>query len=123
MLKVKSIRPLMTMVVTTANKVKSKILKGTGEYDTVQKVLYIGDTVRGIEVGDLVSINPIRYANFYQDPNSVKANGSIKSFDIPTITINGEKLFKLQQADIEYVITEYEDKDSNIELLDNTIIN
>ena len=67
---IKKIKPLFNMLVTTCNKYDSNIkLAGTDLLDSTkantikeyQTVIAVGPSVRGIEVGDVVFINPARY--------------------------------------------------------------
>ena len=68
MLKIYKITPVFNQIVVTADKYsKEESLQNglyTGKENTTkeyQKVLAVGPTVRGIEVGDMISINPSRY--------------------------------------------------------------
>lgn len=71
MLKVKKIKPMFTALITTMNKYEHDVVTEGGLIDTTkqqgglkeyQTVLAVGDSVRNIKVGDLVCINPTRYA-------------------------------------------------------------
>ena len=115
MIHLKKISPTFTTVITTANVYdkdqyeNSLIVAKRGTVMEFQKVLYVGDTVKNIKEGDLVHIDPIRYAVFYQDPNSVKANGAVKSYNIPQLVINGERCFKITQADVDFIVNEWDE--------------
>ena len=64
----KKIKPLFTSVVTTMDKYEDDVIvnglvnQTAGTLKEYQKVIAIGSSVRDIKVGDLVSINPSRYA-------------------------------------------------------------
>ena len=70
MLKVKKIKPMFTALITTMDKYEKDIKIG-GLIDTTrqqgglkeyQKVLAVGSSVRDIKVGDVVCVNPARFA-------------------------------------------------------------
>lgn len=132
MIHLKKISPTFTTVITTADVYDKDqyenglIVAKKGTVMEFQKVLYVGDTVKNIKEGDLVHIDPIRYAVFYQDPNSVKANGAVKSYNIPQLVINGERCFKITQADIDFVVDEWDEAEepepSSIISLKNDLI-
>ena len=135
MLKIKSIKPMFDSLVTTMNKYEEDgyengvIVKQAGVLKEYQKVIAVGPAVRNIEVGDMVMINPIRYAKMKHKEGSLK-NGVITDnpvigYEFKTITINDEECLYLQSQDIMYSFEgeEVEDKkDSNIILPDNKII-
>lgn len=101
MLKIKSIKPLSTTVVTTGDKFTSDITVGgiiqqdqkKGDLKLYQKVIAVGPMVRDIQPGDLVMINPMAYIRKKYSKDSVQNdmdNNPVLSIDIPTITIDGE---------------------------------
>lgn len=79
MLKIKKIKPLFTSIVTTGEKYSEDMYDEhglieckKGDLKTYQKVVAVGDMVRGINVGDQVMINVMNYAVRKYDPNSIK---------------------------------------------------
>ena len=79
MLKIKSIKPLFTSIVTTGDKYEEDmydehgiIEAGKGDLKTYQTVIAVGDMVRSIKVGDKVMVNVANYAIRKYDPNSIK---------------------------------------------------
>ena len=71
MLKVKKIRPMFTSLITTMDKYEQDVKIG-GLIDTTkqqgglkeyQKVLAIGSSVKDVKVGDIVCVNPARFAD------------------------------------------------------------
>lgn len=101
MLKIKSIKPLSTTVVTTGDKFTSDITVGgiiqqdqkKGDLKLYQKVIAVGPMVRDIQPGDQVMINPMAYIRKKYSKDSVQNdmdNNPVLSIDIPTITIDGE---------------------------------
>ena len=135
MLKIKSIKPMFDSLITTMNKYEEDgfengvIVKQAGVLKEYQKVIAVGPAVRNIEVGDMVMINPIRYAKMKHKEGSLK-NGVITDnpvigYEFKAVTINDEECLYLQSQDIMYSFEgeEVEDKkDSNIILPDNKII-
>lgn len=138
MLKVKSIKPLFTGVLTTANKyettstkngiiVSAKQTKGhIKEYQTVVKV---GSSVREIKPGDIVLINPSRYLRKKFDENSIRddfdKNPTIE-INIPTVVINDKEYFLIEDRDVAYIIDDCEeipDTKPSIIMPKNTTIN
>ena len=134
MLKIKTIKPMFDSLVTTMNKYEEDdyengvIVKQAGVLKEYQKVIAVGPAVRNIEVGDMVMINPIRYAKMKHKEGSLK-NGVITDnpvigYEFKTVTINDEECLYLQSQDIMYSFEgeEVEYKKDNIILPDNKII-
>ena len=134
MLKIKTIKPMFDSLVTTMNKYEEDgyengvIVKQAGVLKEYQKVIAVGPAVRNIEVGNMVMINPIRYAKMKHKEGSLK-NGVITDnpvigYEFKTVTINDEECLYLQSQDIMYSFEgeEVEDKKDNIILPDNKII-
>lgn len=135
MLKIKSIKPMFDSLVTTMNKYEEDgfengvIVKQAGSLKEYQTVLAVGPAVRNIEVGDMVMINPIRYAKMKHKEGSLKdgviTDNPVIGYEFKTITINDEECLYLQSQDIMYSFEgeEVEDKkDNNIIIPDNKII-
>lgn len=122
MIKVKKIKPMFTALITTMDKYEHDVTTDGGLIDTTktqgglkeyQKVLAVGSSVRDIKVGDIVCINPTRFAVKKHEKGSLK-DGVIT--DNPTITYNfdvvemdGEKCLLLQDRDIDFIIEEFEE--------------
>lgn len=138
MLKIKSIKPMFDSLVTTMNKYEEDgyengvIVKQAGVLKEYQKVIAVGPAVRNIEVGDMVMINPIRYAKMKHKEGSLK-NGVITDnpvigYEFKTVTINDEECLYLQSQDIMYsfegeeIEDKKDDKKSNLIIPDNKII-
>jgi hypothetical protein len=121
---IKKIKPMFNGLVTTMDKYSNnqyvagtKILDASkaGAVKEYQKVVAVGPMVRGIEVGDIVFINPKRYMVRKHEEGSLQ-DGVIKdnpvigyNFDI--VEINGTPHLYLQDNDIKYVaeIEEFEE--------------
>ena len=134
MLKIKTIKPMFDSLVTTMNKYEEDgyengvIVKQAGVLKEYQKVIAVGPAVRNIEVGDMVMINPIRYAKMKHKEGSLK-NGVITDnpvigYEFKTVTVNDKECLYLQSQDLMYSFEgeEVEDKKDNIILPDNKII-
>lgn len=125
---IKKIKPLFTAVVVTANvypidyKEGGLISNKAGKLMEFQKVVAVGDSVRGIDEGALVCIDLSQYAQWKYKKNSVKADmeelhNEIIGYNVPQITIDNAKCLYLDNRDIKYVVTEYEDKENEEQLL------
>ena len=81
-----------------------------------QRVLAVGNMVRLVVPGDIIAINPMKYAKFKQvaQKNSLREDvqqykKEIVGFDIPTMEEDGEEDMQLEENDILYIINDYED--------------
>lgn len=122
---IKKVKPMFNGLITTMNrygsdqKVKGTTLIDSSKANSVkeyQTVVAVGPMVRGIEVGDIVFINPKRYAVMQHKEGSLQ-DGVIKdnpvigyNFDI--VEIDGVEYLYLQDADIKFV-AEIEEFDEN----------
>lgn len=118
MLKIKSVKPLFTGIVTTTDRydkdlfVNGIIQNVAGKIKEYQKVVAVGDTVRGIKVGDLVVINPVRYMKKKYNDNSLRediVDNPTISIDIPVITMESGDYFLIEDRDVSYVISDFEE--------------
>ena len=119
MLKIKSIKPMHTKLVTTAERYDENatasglILKTAGSVKEYQKVIAVGSMVRDIKVGDIVMINPTKYMKKQFDDNSLREDfveNPVVSVNIPTVEMDGIPYFILDSGtDIDYIIDDYED--------------
>lgn len=121
MLIVKKIKPMFTSLITTMDKYEEEIKTADGLVDTTkqvgglkeyQKVLAIGDSVRGIKVGDLVCVNPSRFAVRKHQAGSLKdgivSDNPITTYNFNVIEMDGEQCLLLQDRDIDFIIEDYE---------------
>lgn len=118
---------LVTKDVYTAEDFSGVIEKTEGSVKEYQKVIAIGPMVRSLQVNDLVSINPKRYAVTKYESGSIKNNiegmQKVVGYKIPEVTMDGKKYMLITDQDVEFVIEEYEeDKPSGIILPKQTII-
>ena len=83
-----------------------------GTLKEYQTVIAVGDTVRNVQVGDLVHINPIRYSRMRHDEGSLKngvvTDNPVVDYDLPVLELDGKRCLLLYDQDIDYVVTGYE---------------
>lgn len=119
MLKVKKIKPMFNSLLTTMNKydndtiVDGIITKSSGGLKEYQEVLAVGSTIRDIKVGDVVWINPIRFAVKKHKEGSLKdgivTDNPVVSYNFDVVEVNGNPCLLLQDRDIDFVIEDYEE--------------
>ena len=122
MLKVKKIKPLFTAIITTMEKYEEDVRTASGLIDTTkqqgglkeyQTVLAIGDSVRTIKVGDLVCVNPTRFAVKKHQAGSLKdgivTDNPVVTYNFDVVEMDGKQCLLLQDRDIDFVIEEYEE--------------
>ena len=100
----------------------TKIIGSLKEY---QKVVAIGPMVRGIQVGDLVCINPKRYAKYKHQPGSLKdgviTDNPVVAYNFNVIELNHVSHLLLTDQDIDFIIEESEEEVKE-EVKENPII-
>ena len=122
MIKVKKIKPLFTAIITTMEKYEEDVRTASGLIDTTkqqgglkeyQTVLAIGDSVRAIKVGDLVCVNPTRFAVKKHQAGSLKdgivTDNPVVTYNFDVVEMDGKQCLLLQDRDIDFVIEEYEE--------------
>ena len=127
MLKIKKIKPMFNKILVTADKYEEDVKQGgvvvvtAGTLKEYQKVISVGDTVRDIKEGDLVLIDPTRYAKKEHQEGSLKdgviSDNPTVSYKFKFVEINDTICILLFDQDVDYVIQEYEeieDKASNL---------
>ena len=127
MLKIKKIKPLFNRILVTSDKYEEDVKQGgvvvitAGTLKEYQKVIAVGDTVRGIKEGDIVLVNPTRYAIKKHQEGSLKegviSDEPIVSYNFNLVDVNDSMCILLYDQDVDYVIQEYEDiedKKSNL---------
>lgn len=121
MIKIKKITPMFTKIVTTCEKYETdqktgKLIdtrKQAGAVKEYQKVVAVGSNSAGIKVGDIVMINPMRYAVMKHEKGSIKdgviQDNPILGFNMPIIDLDGVPHMLLETQDIEFIINEYDE--------------
>lgn len=118
---IKSIRPMANYLVTTKDEYtaadnvdKGIITKLEGTLKEYQKVVAVGPMVRGIQVGDIVCINPKRYAKYKHQPGSLKdgviTDNPVISYNFNVIELDHVPHLLLTDQDIDFVIEDYEEE-------------
>jgi len=94
------------------------ITKTTGAIKEYQKVIAVGTTVKGINEGDWVLIDPTRYGHKKHQEGSLKdgviTDNPIVSYSFPTLDVNGVEHLLLYDSDVTLVLEDFEDKQENI---------
>ena len=87
--------------------------KTQGSLKEYQTVVAVGSTVRDIEVGDVVAINPTRYAVMKHEDKSLKngviGDNMVMGYKFNTITLNDKEHLMLYDQDIDFVVLASED--------------
>lgn len=113
---------MFTKIVTTCNKYESDqstgnivvdIKRMAGSVKEYQTVVAVGSNPAGIQVGDVVMINPMRYAVMKHEKGSLKdgviTDNPVIGYQLPIIELNGVPHMLLETQDIEYIIEDYEE--------------
>lgn len=118
---VKKIKPLFNYIITTMNKYQSDgkigdlIVKQRGTLKEYQKVVAVGSSVREIKQGDVVMIDPTRYAVMKHEKGSLKdgivEDNPIMSYNFKTVEMDGVEYLLLYDSDIKYIIEDYTEDD------------
>ena len=121
MLRVKKIRPMFTSLITTMDKYEQDVKIGGLIYTTkqqgglkeYQKVLAVGSSVRDIKVGDVVCVNPARFAVRKHQAGSLKdgivTDNPVTTYNFDVVEMDGKQCLLLQDRDIDFIIEEWED--------------
>lgn len=130
---IKKIKPMANYLVTTkeeytqddVNK-EGLIVNVIGSLKEYQKVVAIGPMVRGIQVGDIVCINPKRYAVKKYKEGSLKdgviTENPVVSYNFNVIELDKIPHLLLTEQDIDFVIEEYEEVQGSSLILPRTKI-
>lgn len=122
MLNIKKIRPMANYLVTTKEEYTEEdvskgglITKVIGSLKEYQKVVAIGPLVRGIQVGDIVCINPKRYAKYKHQPGSLKdgviTDNPVVAYNFNVIELDHIPHLLLTDQDIDFIIEESEEEE------------
>lgn len=115
MLKIRSIKPVYTRIITTADRYAESQRIGSildankleGRYKEYQKVVRVGSSVREVKEGDIILIDPSRYIKRKYSDNSLREDfveNPIVEIDIPTVQMNDTDYFMIEERDIAYII-------------------
>lgn len=121
MLKIKKIKPMFTALITSMDKYEQDVTTGglinvtkmQGGLKEYQTVLAVGDSVRGIKVGDLVCINPTRFAVKKHREGSLKdgviTDNPVTTYNFDIVEMGGKQCLLLQDRDIDFIIEDWEE--------------
>ena len=121
MLNIKKIKPMSSYLVTTMDKYTEDdvkrgglMVKTVGSLKEYQKVIATGPLVRNIQVGDIVCINPRRYAKYKHNPGSIRENvigdNPVVAYNFNVIELDHVEHLLLLDQDIDFIIEEYEEE-------------
>lgn len=129
MIKLKKVTPMFNKIITTAEfteeLTESGIITNTKKsVDEFQTVIAVGDSVRSIKVGDVVCVDPNRYAVRKYKKDSAKADmeeyaNTIIDYEIPLIILDGVKHLMIMDSDVLFIVDNYE-KIEPKQIIDNT---
>lgn len=136
MIRVKKIKPLFNRVVTTAVTYKEDKVTNDGIVDSskeegsimeYQTVVSVGKMVTCVKPGDLVLINPTRYAVMKHKEGSLKdgvvTDNPVLGYNLPIIELDGKPHLFIYDTDIDYIIKEVEEiEDTPIVSVTPTIV-
>lgn len=122
MLKVKKIKPMFTALITSMDRYEHDVMTSGGLVDVTkqqgglkeyQRVLAVGTSVRDIKVGDLVCVNPTRFAVKQHQAGSLKdgviGDNPVVKYNFDVIEMDDKQCLLLQDRDIDFIIEEYEE--------------
>lgn len=123
MLRLKEIKPMFNQVLVTEelygydDKDEAGIIVASkGDIKPYQTVVAVGDDVKKVKPGDVVAINFYKYAEFKEDPNSVKAMGGNKMVslhlnEVELVDENDEvvRCFIIDERDVKYILVDFDE--------------
>ena len=133
MLTVKKIKPMFTALITTMDKYEHDIITDGGLIDTskqqgclkeYQRVVAVGTAVRDIKEGDLVCINPTRFAVRKHKDGSLKdgviSDNPVVDYKFDIVEMNNTPYLLLQDRDINFIVEDYEEDEEEKSPIINT---
>ena len=121
MLKIKKVHPMFNRILVTSDKYEKDVTKGgvvtitAGTLKEYQKVIAVGSTVRDIKEGDIVIINPSRYAVKKHAEGSLKdgiiTDNPTVSYNFNLVEINNKLYILLYDQDVDYIVKDFEEID------------
>ena len=122
MIVIKKLRPMFNQIVTTMDYYEDDVFTESGLIDTRkqkgtikehQKVLSVGNTVTSVKEGDIVCINPVRYARTKHESGGLKdgiiTDNVVVGYNFNVVDIEDKQCLLLYDSDIRYVIEEFEE--------------
>lgn len=122
MIKINKIKPMFTSLLVTMDKYDDYKVTDSGLLDAsrqagslkeFQKVVAVGSTVRDINVGDVVWVNPTRFAVMKHKKGSLQdgviGDNQVLEYKFDTIKMGDIDYLLLQDRDIDFIVEEYEE--------------
>lgn len=121
MIKIKKIKPMFTSIITTMDRYEQDVTTGglinvtkmQGGLKEYQTVLAVGGSVRDIKVGDLVCVNPTRFAVKKHQAGSLKdgviEDNPVTTYNFDVVEMDDKQCLLLQDRDIDFIIEDWED--------------
>ena len=122
MLVIKKIQPMYTKILTTMCKYEEDEMTAGGLIDSTktqgtlkeyQTVIAVGNSVRNVKVGDLVCINPERYAVKKHEAGSLKdgviTDNPVIKYNFNIMELEGVPHLLLDENDVSFIITDYDE--------------
>ena len=113
---------MFTSIVTTMDKYEHDMTTVAGLIDTTkqqgglkeyQTVLAVGSSVRDIKVGDLVCVNPTRFAVKKHQAGSLKdgvvCDNPVTTYNFDVVEMDNKQCLLLQDRDIDFIIEDFEE--------------
>ena len=116
---------MFTSLITTMDKYEQDMTTGglinvtkmQGGLKEYQTVLAVGGSVRDIKVGDLVCVNPTRFAVKKHQEGSLKdgviSDNPVTTYNFDVVEMDGKQCLLLQDRDIDFIIEEWEEIPDN----------
>ena len=130
---IKKIKPMFTALITTMDKYEHDIITDGGLIDTskqqgclkeYQRVVAVGTAVRDIKEGDLVCINPTRFAVRKHKDGSLKdgviSDNPVVDYKFDIVEMNNTPYLLLQDRDINFIVEDYEEDEEEKSPIINT---
>ena len=121
MLKLKKITPVFNHILTTKHTYdkdvidNGMIVKTAGTVKEYQRVIAVGSTVKVCKPGDVVMINPTRYAVMKHQDGSLKdgvvSDNPVVAYNIPVINLDGKDHLLIYDTDIQFIMDKFEEVD------------
>lgn len=113
---------MFTALITTMDKYEHDVTTRGGLIDTTkqqgglkeyQTVLAVGSSVRDIKVGNIVCVNPTRFAVRKHQAGTLKdgivTDNPVTTYNFDVVEMDGKQCLLLQDRDIDFIIEEYEE--------------
>ena len=123
MLNIKKVKLMANYILVTKDEYDGKtaengVIIPKGNLKEYQKVVAVGPMVRTVNIGDLVCVNPKRYATYKYKSDSIKSDieqmQKVLSYNFNVVKMDGKDYLLITDSDIDFIIEEYEETSSNI---------